>query len=293
MKAFQSIFLVILTAFFFVSCEDVVDVTLDEADPQITFDAILTNEIAPQVIKITRSNLYFDNSGNFAGVSVDSVIVSDQDGKRFPFVETQTGEYVFTPSGADTFSLGNNYSLRIYKGADLYEAESQMKRSTPIDSITYEFLEKGTFGTDQPAGYFASLNAIDQIGVGDCYWIRTYVNGKFLNKPSNINIAFDAAGPGANSDGFPFVFPIAFISINDFASPYKLGDKIKIEILGISRGYFDFLTLAQQQLQNGGLFAAPPVNVRTNFTKNRPEAMSPVGYFNVCDLKSLEVEILE
>ena len=95
------------------------------------------------------------------------------------------------------------------------------------------------------------------------------------------------------SDGIPFIFPIAFLPLNDFAAPYQLGDKIKVEILGISRGYYDFLALAQEQLQNGGLFAPPPVNVRSNFTKNRPEAMNPTGYFNVCELKSLEIEIVE
>lgn len=294
MKPIQSILLVILTTFLFVACEDVVEVEIDEAEPQITFDAILTNELDTQTIKITRSNPYFDNSGNYVGVSVDSVIVSDQDGNRFPFIESQIGEYIFTPSGADTFKLGNNYTLRIYKGSDLYSAESQMKRSTPIDSITYEFFDgQGGFGGGGTPGYFVLLNALDQPGAGDSYWIRTYVNGKFLNSPSSINVAFDAANPGASSDGIPFIFPIAFLPLNDFAAPYQLGDKIKVEILGISRGYYDFLALAQEQLQNGGLFAPPPVNVRSNFTKNRPEAMNPTGYFNVCELKSLEIEIVE
>jgi hypothetical protein len=289
-KNFLYSLFIVLTSFLLVSCEDEVSVDLDRGEPQFTIDAILTDKKSEQIIRISKSIQFFDNSGLFPPVSVDSVVLEDQSGKKFYFIENTPGTYTFNPAGADTFSVGNEYSLTVYHKTDIYQARSKMNRSTPIDSITYEFIEGGGFGGNT-TGYFVFLNAVDQLGVGDCYWIRTYRNGNFLNRPSEINTAFDASGPGAASDGLAFIFPIAFLGLNDFQNPYQLGDKVKVEILGITRSFYEFLNEAQTQIQNGGLFAPPPANVRTNFTVNNKNAPAPVGFFNICGFEELEITI--
>ena len=58
-----------------------------------------------------------------------------------------------------------------------------------IDSITFRFEKGNSFFPDS---YFGQLYARDFTGPGDTYWIKTWKNGTFLNKPNEINIAYDA-----------------------------------------------------------------------------------------------------
>ena len=53
--------------------------------------------------------------------------------------------------------------------------------------------------------FIVSFFARDPFGAGDTYWIKTYKNGSFLNKPQELNIAYDAAFDGGSaSDGIVF-----------------------------------------------------------------------------------------
>ena len=57
-----------------------------------------------------------------------------------------------------------------------------------IDSIVFSFKEESVC----PEGYYAQFYADDIAVPGDIYWIKAYKNGSFLNKPNEINLAFDA-----------------------------------------------------------------------------------------------------
>jgi hypothetical protein len=278
------LFFVFLLSLFFLSCEDIVDVELPEDQAQFSIDAVLNNRLATQRIRITQSIPYFDNSGNYQGIEVDSVVLSDQNNNKYYFTPESNGYYVYTPIGPDSFLVGNTYTLSIYKGIDSYVATSKLNRSAPIDSIS-------AFTNDDPAldtaRYFVFLNARDVVGRGDHYWVRTYRNGVLQNAPNFINPSIDGATGGANNDGFPFIFPVAFLGVNSFNAPYRKGEEITIELLGIEQNFFEFLTLASDQLTNGGLFARPIVNLRTNFKQTNKRSMPVVGFFSIGESFSL------
>lgn len=275
---------VLLASFLFLSCEDVIDVEVPKDEPQFSIDAVLNNRLSPQRIRITMSNPYFNNTGIYAGISVDSVVLSDQDNNKFYFVPDTAGYYIYTPQGPDSFKVGNTYTLNIYNGRDHYYAVSPLTRSTAVDSISAFSNDDPTLDTGR---FFVFLNARDLPGRGDHYWVRTYRNGVLQNAPNFINPSVDGATGGANNDGFPFIFPVAFLGVNKFDTPYRKGDEVTIELLGINRGFYEFLVLAGEQLTNGGLFATPIVNMRTNFIKKNPNSMPVVGYFSIGESYSL------
>ncbi|MCK9480528.1 MAG: DUF4249 domain-containing protein [Bacteroidia bacterium] len=285
MNMHRIITVLIIGFFSLTACEDVVEVDVNKSETQICIDAIITNAKEPQVVRISQSIAYFDNSGDFPPYAVDSVVMSDNLGNKYYFDKTQTGVYTYLPSPLDSLEQNSHFILKVYKGQAVYTAQSTLMRSTSIDSLTYQYNERMN-------GYIVSLHARDAYGVGDCYWLRTYRNGVFMNHPGKINIAYDAGYPQMFSDSLEFVFPIAIMQINDFEKPYQIGEKVKVEILGINGDYYQYLSMAQQQMQNGGMFAPPPVNVRTNFTANA-HALTPVGFFNVCEVQSAEIEIIK
>ncbi len=275
------------------SCEDQIYPELPKADPIVVIDAWVNDKPEDQIIKITRTQPYFDNTYP-PGVKGANVSISDNDNNIFQFVESSDdGVYVWKPNNNTPHfgKIGNQYKLHVQIGASNYQAESTMNRVPVIDSITYRFEKGNSF---LPDSYFAQFYANDFLGEGDTYWIKAYKNGQFLDKPSEINLAFDAGFTrGGNVDGITFIQPVRD-GINpfdqdendNFLSPYSPGDSVYVEIYSITNDAFDFLNeVAIQTNREGGfgeLFAQPLANVPSNITED-PETSSEkaVGFFNV------------
>jgi len=289
-------FLILISIFCFTACEDVVELELEEGPVELVVDAWINTDTVPQVIKLRRTAPYFANE--FAPVVNDaSVSITDQEGRIFEFSElNSTGDYIWTPASGERFGeVGNSYSLEISVDGKMYTASSQLNPTVPVDSITYEF-EEASLG--DPEGYYAQFFGRDRIGLGDTYWIKTYKNGVFLNKPQEINIAYDA-GPsaGAEVDGLIFITPIREainpIEDDDDLAPYDLGDTIRVEIHSLTLDAFSYLerTFFQLTLGDAGIFAEPPANVPTNISSSETTE-NPQGFFVVSEVSSLE-EVLE
>lgn len=299
MKIYNRFFVAIITIFFLASCEDIIEVDLDEGEAQLSVDAFLTNLEGEQTIRLTLTKPYFDNSSTIATGA--TVFVEDNEGNRFDFTDNDNdGNYTWEPSSASEIfgSIGNSYQLTIDYEGETYEAVSEMRRVSPIDSIYYEFREDEVFGED---GYYAELYARDLIGIGDTYWIKTYKNGEFLGKPEQLNIVFDGAfDDGLNLDGLIFITPIRE-AINPEETdaddnplpPYELGDEIRVELHSITLETFFFFQEMQTQLNNGGLFATPSANVSSNVINTNPNGKKAVGFFNTAAVSVAETKVEE
>lgn len=273
----------------FSACEDEISPTLEEAPAIVVIDAWLTNQPKPQIIKVSASQPYFDNSP-VPGLSGAKVQVADENLKIYNFEETTPGIYTWTPRAGETFGqIGLQYGLNIeYKG-ETYNAVSKMNRVPPIDSISFKFREKdGPF----QEGHIAEFWARDPQGEGDTYWVKGFKNGQFLNKPSEIIVAYDAGfSQGGNVDGLIFIPPIRFGinpfeegENNTFLPPYTPGDSVYVELHSITNETFFFLIqVAIQTNRPGGfaeLFSTPLSNVVTNIIPKNKET-KVLGFFNV------------
>src|SRR5258708_34312783 len=192
----------------FFSCEDKINPSLESAAPVLVVDAWLNNKPGPQVITLTQTQAYFDNT-NPTGVSNAVVTVSDYQGKTYSFPEDDKnqGNYLWKPLTNEDFgTVCNRYQLSIAINGETFESTSYMGRVPPIDSITFD--------TDQRPGSNETVMrgefwATDPVGRGDAYFIKTYKNGVLLNKPSEINVAYDAGFfAGGDTDGVTFITPI-------------------------------------------------------------------------------------
>lgn len=284
------------------ACEDVVDVDLEPGDNQLVVDAWVNNQEGPQTIRLVRTSPYFDSSPSPAETGA-TVSITDNAGDEYEFKdEDNDGNYVWeSTDGNPLCQVGNTYTLSITTSDDkMYTAESTMKRIMPVDSIVYEEREEEL---GQPAGLYAEFYARDFAGEGDAYWIKAYKNGQFLNKPNEMNIAYDASfSPGGNADGIAFITPIRFginrqadsvdgAEDNDDLPPYAFGDSIHVEIHSLTEEAYYFLVAARTQMTLGDatLFAEPPSNVPTNIVSiNGTEPRDvPVGFFNVAGVSEL------
>lgn len=278
-------------------CETRIDPELPDAPPLTFVDAWITDKNEPQIIRLMQTLPYFDDS-EFPGILGADVRITDNENNEYVFVESEIidGEYIWTPpSDSHNFGkVGNQYFLTISYENTILESASIMNRVPEIDSITFRYEEGNSFF---PESFFAQFYAVDPVGPGDTYWIKAYKNGFYLNKPGEINVAYDAGfSAGSVVDGITFVQPIRD-GINpfeqdendEFLSPYAPGDSVYVEIHSISNFAYIYLTQVLVQIDRPGgfaeLFATPLSNVITNVvdvTNNQPI----IGFFNVAAVSS-------
>ncbi len=273
------------------ACEDVINPGLESAAPVYAVDAWITNSQQAQVVKLMRTQPYFDNSLP-PGVSGANVRITDNQGITYSFVEgANAGEYIWTPAGNESFGeIGRQYTLTITINGETLTSTTEMNPVPPVDSITFNKQLGNQFIDDI---YFAEFWATDLLPVGDAYWIKTYKNGVLLNKPSDINLAYDAAfSRGGGFTGVTFIAPVR-TSVNPFdededgaiLSPYVVGDSLYVEVNSLSEQAFDFLTEVVIQTDRPGgfgeLFSTPLANVPSNLRNTNPSGTKVVGFFNV------------
>jgi hypothetical protein len=297
------LFYIFIIVLLIAGCENKIDPELDDAPEVFVVDAWINNKSEEQIIKIKRSLPYFEVDA-LPMVSGADVRVIKENGDQFLFNESdiQPGNYIWTPTG-DTSQIGvvgDRFILDIKIDNMHLGSFSEMKRVPEIDSI--DFREAG----DNPVlkgSIIAQFYASDFHGVGDTYWIKAFKNGDYLNKPSEINIAFDAGfSRGDNVDGVQFnkfirtgVNPYEQDDNGDIISPYKPGDSLYVEIHSITNMAYTYLYEVSVQTNRPGgiaeLLAVPLANVSTNIV-NVTNGEVVTGFFNVSAVASLGKEFV-
>ncbi len=278
------------------SCEDVIHPQLESAPPILVVDAWINNRPETQVVILTRSQAYFDNTLP-PGVKGANVTITDDHGNSFSFIEDdkKAGYYNWKPGSAVFGKVGYKYKLNVVVNGETFVSETSMGRVPPVDSISFD-KTKRTASKDSIVR--AEFWATDPVGAGDAYFIRSYKNGVLLDKPSEINIAYDAGfSAGGQTDGVMFITPIRRgINSRDeddkgtLLSPITKGDSMNVQIHSISVAAFTYLNQVSIQTNRPGgfqeLFARPLANVSTNITNTKADGSQVLGFFNVAAVTS-------
>jgi hypothetical protein len=273
------------------SCQDVIQVDMDQKKGTIAVDAFLDNLKQTQTIRLTYTNGYFNGNTppTLTGASVSVTDVTSN--TTYAFVDNNDGNYTFDVSKTDAIIHTDHvYQLNVKYHAYTYTAITSCKRSAKIDSLYFEYQEAdGNLGNNKKSGNILFINALDPIGpIPDFYWIKIYKNGKFYSRPENIQVEY--FGYKNEFDGYFFTANRWSTSGPDGPiDPCVTGDKVRLEIYGISCETYDFLKLGKQMSNNGGLFATTPVNLPTNILQLDESAPKPVGIFSVSEVAFKEL----
>ncbi|PKK37650.1 hypothetical protein BWI96_04050 [Siphonobacter sp. SORGH_AS_0500] len=276
-----SFFLLLLLSISLMSCEDVINLKTETAPTRLVIDGWVTDQSAPQYIKLTLSQNYFDNSRALPATGA-TVTVTDDQGKVYTFLdEARNGTYTWKPVAREAIGrVGGSYKLTVMYNNETYEAQTQVKRVPPIDSITY-YYDKPTFvAEDSPKeGYVAEFYSTDFKGSDDCYWIKAYKNGtRYDRKATDLNISYDGGfSKGGSTDGLVFILPIRrSINLNKLFSE---NDSLRVELFSITPATHEFINAVRSEAGNQGLFATAPANVPTNISNKRADGPRAMGWF--------------
>lgn len=277
--------IMLFSVWMFAGCEDPIMVDVQAGEPKLVIDAFVNNLNEAQRIRLTQSNPYFSKPGTEPPVQGATVLLIDTtdaiNPRLFLFADSGNGNYIWKPNplNGDTFTVGRTYALVVIEGGDTLVGFSKMNPTANIDSL-FLVTETGDNPGFQP-GKYVELAANDLPGTGNVYWIKTWYNDTFRNGIFDMNLAYDQAGsPNSSQDGGLFIWPIRYGAINDFSKPYRMGDKVRVEIHSLTPETFYWLNLIRNENQNGGLFATPPSNIGTNmFSFNPAKKRGLAGFF--------------
>ncbi|MES2733033.1 MAG: DUF4249 domain-containing protein [Bacteroidota bacterium] len=275
MKRFSILFFVI-TVIALVGCEDVIDFELAEGKPQLVVDGYVTDQTGSYAILLSLSAPYLSKT-QVPKVTGAMVTIADNEGNEEILKELEPGKYVTSTLHG---KIGNHYVLTIKTEGETYRAETDIKRVPEIDSLRQIFKQKTDF-TDE--GYYVLYYGQEIPVRGDFYRFKVYKNRVLANKPSELVVRSDKFIEGSYIDG---------PEMND--EPFEVGDTVRVETSSLTEDNYNFLHEVFIQINNGGMFAKSPANVRTNIINLNPNSdKKALGHFGGTAIRFKEIVIKE
>lgn len=263
----------LITVIAFTSCEDVIDMEVQKGKDALVVEGWITDRPSGNFVKLYNTISYFDQP-EYTPVRNAVVRVSDDAGHNETLQETEPGKYELTQLKGEE---GRTYTLVVETAQGKYQATTKMQRlSWEIDSVTYEYKKKSVM--TEKEGYYPKLYGKEKEGAGDFLLLKMARNGKPLKKAMELNLF--------NDEFFDGNYIHAAKPIID--EPFKKDDVIRYEFWSLTDDAFRFYSDLKSQLNNGGMFASPNNNTRTNFIKIQAGSMDVVGYFGASKIQVIE-----
>tara|TARA_R110000868_G_scaffold144118_2_gene362851 strand:- start:45 stop:860 length:816 start_codon:yes stop_codon:yes gene_type:complete len=262
----KKIIYIVLISLSFWSCEDVIELDLESAEPRLVIDASLnwyknTNSNF-QFIKLSLSAPFFED--NVPPANGAQVFVTDSFNNRFDFIEDEeTGIY-----RNDTFipSIGRTYNLNILYNNETYTATEQLIPVSPIESVE-----------QNNGGGFSGEETEFKAFYTDPEGVENYYLFEFISIKTNLQSleVYDDEFIDGNR-----IF--AFHSDEDLVT----GDELIIRSFGVSERFYEFMNILLQQTddENGDPFETQPALVRGNCINETNPDNYPFGYFKASEV---------
>ncbi len=263
----KKLFLLVVFFGILISCEDVIDVELNDAPPRLVVESNLNvweDGTSQSTVRLTTTAPFFNNSVPFINDAI--VTVTDENERVYTFTYSDNGFY--TSNLVPELNL--EYTLTIIYKDETYTATETLYTVSPLEFIeqrddggfTGEDIELKVFFTD-PAGEnnFYFFEGISERGdVLDVY------NDEFFD--------------GNRIFGYYLV--------EDLAPE----DEIQFNIYGVSEAYYNFMfILLQQTGGGGGPFETQPATVRGNIVNQTNPDNFPLGYFRISEVSTLNYTV--
>jgi len=248
------------------TCEDVIEVDLNEAKPRLVIEASVnwfkstTGNV--QSIKLSLSAPFFQS--DIPPANRATVVISDSNNNTFNFIESgSTGVYVnnnFVPVIDQTYFLEINYNNETYKASEI------LKSVASIDYIEQNN-EGGFTGEDiELKAFYTDPSSIEN------YYLFEFTSS--IPVIPTLEVFDDQFTDGNQIFGF--------YTEEDLES----GDVVKIRNYGVTERFYEFMFILLQQgsESGGGPFETQPATVRGNCINVTNPDNYPFGYFRLSEV---------
>lgn len=263
----------------FTSCEDVVQVNLDDSDLDlVTVDAYLNTKAENNVfVKLERSLPVDKNEANPAIHNAIVQISDDENEPNSVMLEEykSTGIYILPKNTTYAAKTGKTYNLLIsLPDGTQISGNDFLREVEPLDSVKVNLSARGNY--EFLAVFIDAPNYPSPV---QYYKWDIYINGNMLYESQNMVIANDELVDGNYIYNFEIFTDFAR---NDDERILFKGDTITVEQLSISKAAYDFYTGMINQAFTGSPYSVPPANVPGNLTSS--DGKRVLGIFTARDV---------
>ncbi|MFK7948335.1 MAG: DUF4249 domain-containing protein [Saprospiraceae bacterium] len=262
MKYLKNIFFIAFAIMSLASCEEVIELDLENATPKIVIDAAVDATAQNARVILTKSNGFYDDI-NLDFVADATVNLTLADGSIVNLPMIQDGIY-------GTFGLniseGDNLTLTVIDGeSNEYKATEKVPHNVTIDSLQIIPTDNagpgggGPFGGGDVQYYQIFTHWQDEVDEESFYRIRASVNDTL--QTSLITLSDDI-----NRNGDAFSQPVF--------QTFEEGDTVTIQLLSLDNGSFRYFS-DLSNVQGQGFNSTTPYNPNSNFDNGA------LGYFSV------------
>lgn len=234
------------------SCEELIDVNLNDANPRYVIEADLTDLTNDQVIKVSQT-VAFEEPVRNKPVNNAVVVVTDDKGTVYYFKSAGNGDY------AATFKPKPNtrYDLRVTVDGEMFESSSYMNSYVDVDSLG--IIEDVIFSDTV---YSVTLKFNDPKDQPNYYKYNVSVNGD--------DFKFSRVFSDKFNDGLYVTH-----QVSDNSNDILIGDSVVVRRQIVDKPVFNYWN--EVLSINPG--SAAPANPTSNITNGA------LGYFSVSSAK--------
>ena len=270
-----SISFLIMVFFLFTACEKVIELDLDTQEKELVIDAHIDWEKGAtgqeQTILLSYTQPYYSQEAP-ESASGATVLVTDNQGNIFPFVEHIAGTYKnlnFTPT------LGRRYALMVqYQGKE-YVASDILKE---VPQLTEDNITQSNDGGFTRNEIMLTLRFDANAGETNNFVLRIKASS------DGVTCLY-----GFNDRYFPdghFTTQILSLSSKE-EEKFKPGDTVEITLFRVSETYMNYIrVLSNNASNNAGLFSIPN-RVRGNIVNRANPQENPLGAFRVAQYSKI------
>ena len=269
-RILNSILLIIVL--FFSACTDVIDVEVPNEEAKLVIEASINWEKgtsgSDQTIYLSKSTPFFDTNGTVPVVGASVIITNNNDGSFFEFNDQNDGSYTtsnFIPV------LNDSYTLEVMSEGETYSAQETFMPVVPILEV-YQSTEKFL-----PEVLEVNFDFLDPVEEENYYYI------KFKEQADTFPRLLDFKDEFVNGNLIT-VFNERQENEDINQVEYAPGDTVNMELIGISKRYYEYIQLLINQSESGGPFDTTPVALRGNCTNQNDPNNFAYGYFRLTEV---------
>lgn len=257
-----------------VSCEKIVHLDLNSAEPRIVIEGNITSDPPPYKVEIRTSGDYYTAEG-ISPISGALVVVSDELGKIDTLREDSAGRYITNNIVGESnmkYSLNVVYQNKEYAGSDF------LPNKVYIDSLEFEKRENGNHGPpseNEKPKYYIYCYFTDPSETEDYYRFNIEVNGILSTGAfSNYSLASDQLFNGQH---------VKYTLYGVEAMP---GDTVTIGLNSIGFNTYEYFRTLNDALSSGGM-GSTPYNPISNLSNDA------LGYFGAYTNNNSSIILVE
>lgn len=268
-----------LTTLLLSSCEDVVQVDLDNTDIDlVSVEAYINTKPENNIYVKLKRTLPVDESEENPPINNAVVRISDdQDIVNTVILEeyVNTGMYILPQNIYYTAQPGRTYYLHITlpDGVEINGSDF-LQEVEPLDSVKVNLSARGDY---EFLAIF--IDAPNYPSDTRYYKWDIFINGNMLYESQNMVIASDELVDGNYIRNFEIFTDYA---LNDDDKILLKGDTVSVEQLSISETAYDFYMGMINQAFTGGPYSVPPANLTGNLTSS--DGKKVLGIFSARDV---------